>query len=356
MHNLATDKITGEHAMFVAGLPAWHHLGQNVAEAQTWLEAQRLAHLDFELVDAPLYTNWKVSGLQPVATHKAIVRLDTKKTVGIVGIGFQTIQPSEAFAFVDTLIESGDAHYVSAGALGDGEKMWVLARIPSADIEVTDGDKSETYLLFAQGFDGSLAIVGKVTLKRVVCQNTLTGAMTDGLFTLKIKHTSGAKIRLEAAQKLLSGVSQNAQTIEAKLRKLAARTLKRDTMTAILDRVFPRNKDTEANQTRRENVLADILAIYESNDKNAFPEQRGTAYNLLNAITDYTDHQRSSKANGQSADFKRAESALFGSGEKLKQTAMEVIYQMTDGTERTVFTPGPSFEFGLLDDVINSTS
>ncbi len=333
--------------MFVAGKAAWHQLGQNVAEAQTWAEAQRLAHLDFELTDEPLRTDFEI-----LSSHKAIVRTDTLKAIGVVGSGFTTVQPAEAFKFVDTLIESGAAHYVFAGVLGEGERMWVLARVPGADITVGD-DKSETYLMFAQGFDGSMSLTSKVTSVRIVCQNTLMASLSDGNFALKIKHTKSVNAKLESAKGLLSGVAQNAATLESKLRSLAARRLKRDTMTAILDRVFPKNADAEASQTRRENVLADVLALYEKNDGDRFPEQRGTAYNLLNAITDYTDHQRASKANGHTAEWKRAESAMFGSGASLKATALQVIEQMTDGTEVIRMATSDATPGGLLDAVLD---
>jgi hypothetical protein len=82
------------------------------------------------------------------------------------------------------------------------------------------------------------------------------------------------------------------------------------------------------SSTRRNNVLADILARYESNDGNAFPEQRGTAYNLLNAITEYTDHARSSRGGNGNG---RVESAMFGSGERLKAEALDLILETANG-------------------------
>ncbi len=352
-HNLFFDVNSQEYAMFVSGKAAWHKLGQNVTDAQTWADAQRLAHLDFTLEDAELCTE---AARYTVPDHKAIVRSDTHQVIGVVGKGFQTVQPHESFSFLDTLKETREAHYVSAGLLGNGEKMWILMRVPGADIHVGD-DTTETYLMFAQGFDGSMSLISKVTGTRVVCQNTLTASLSDGNFALKIKHTKSANARLESAKSLLTGVAQNAQSLEAKLRKLANRRLKRETMVSILDRVFPKNADEKAGQTRRDNVLADVLDLYDSNDGNAFPEQRGTAYNLLNAITDYTDHKRASKANGHSADWKRAESAMFGSGATLKSNALEVIYQLTDGTEevRTVYPSAPAAAGFSLDDIVSAT-
>ena len=62
-------------------------------------------------------------------------------------------------------------------------------------------------------------------------------------------------------------------------------------MKTVLDRLFPGKKDENGkSSTRNDNILADVLRCYESNDRNQFPEQRGTAYNLLNAVTEYTDH------------------------------------------------------------------
>ena len=346
-HNIAQHN--GTYQVFVAGKPAWHHLGQNVENAQTWNEAQRLSGLDYELADEPLRTDFEI-----LTNWKAIVRTDCGKTIGVVGKDFTTVQPADAFKFVDTLIESHNAHYVSAGALGEGQRMWCLARVPGADIEVTPGDLSEGYLLFAQGFDGSLSVMSKFTSTRVVCQNTLSAALNDANFALKLRHTKSVNDRLKSAEKLLSGVSQSAKSLEEKLRKLAARRLTRESMTSILDRVFPKPAKEDAVTTRRDNILSDILALYESNDHNAFPEQRGTAFNLLNAITDFTDHSRSTRSNGKGEDWHRAESAMFGTGAQLKQQAMEVIYQMTDGTEetRTVYSAPSANGSSLLDQIV----
>jgi hypothetical protein len=101
--------------------------------------------------------------------------------------------------------------------------------------------------------------------------------------------------------------------MEEKLTFLAQRTLTREAMVAMLDRLFPKTEREDGraeSSTRRENVLADILSLYESNDRNVFPEQRGTAYNMLNAVTNYVDHARSARG----GDAGRYESALFGHG------------------------------------------
>ena len=112
-----------------------------------------------------------------------------------------------------------------------------------------------------------------------------------------------------------------AMTMQDRLRFLASKTATRESVEKIMDRLFPKKKvdGEDASSTRRENILSDIMRLYEYNDGNVFPEQRGTAYNLLNAVTEYTDHMRSSKGDN------RAISAVMGSGDKLKSTALDLI-------------------------------
>ena len=66
--------------------------------------------------------------------------------------------------------------YHTGGYLKNGEVIWLLARLPS-DIRVRGDDILETYLLFTNSHDGSVAIDIRLTTVRVVCQNTLSLAL-----------------------------------------------------------------------------------------------------------------------------------------------------------------------------------
>src|SRR6202044_166427 len=108
---------------------------------------------------------------------------------------------------------------------------------------------------------------------------------------------------------------------------ISERKITRESLTAVFDRLFPvaEGKEEEKN-TRRENILGDILALYEGNDGNVFPSIRGTGYNLLNSITEYSDHYRPAKltANrqGYTVARARAENAVVGTGDALKTKAL----------------------------------
>jgi hypothetical protein len=114
--------------------------------------------------------------------------------------------------------------------------------------------------------------------------------------------------------------------------RLAETKLTRESTKAILDRLFPVSADPKANTTRRENLVGDVLKLYAHNDADAYPSVKGTAYNLLNAVTEYTDHLRTARGNGSEPAqmaVARSESALFGSGSQLKTQALQVIIEET---------------------------
>jgi phage/plasmid-like protein (TIGR03299 family) len=320
----------------------------------SWRGAMALAGLDWTVVKRNLY-----DGNGNMLPAFGTFRQEDGQFLGAVGERYVPIQNVKAFEFVDGLLEATDgAHYDSAGALGNGERIWVSAKVPF-DFETVPGDKLETYLLFTTSHDGSVSATSKIATVRVVCQNTLNQALNQqNGASVRVKHTRNAADRMQKAIDAMRGVGSSVSALKDKLTQLAHVRVTRESMTAILDRLFPKPKDEKANTTRRENILTEVLNLYESNDRNAFPSVRGTAYNLLNAVTEYTDHLRASRSNNGNQTVARADSAMFGSGEALKTEALETILELTANgpVSETVYAPiNPSSGGSLLDAVIAST-
>lgn len=343
-HNLM--ERNGKVGMFCVGDrdAAWHRLGQRTPNAVTWAEAIKLADLDWKVIKKQLYFRNAMGNITEAAGHMATTRSDDGAFLGIVGDGYELIQNSEAFTFCDTLLAAADgAKYESAGGLGNGEQIWVMARIPEADFIIDGGDEHRAYLLVATSHDGSMSYTAKLVDTRVVCANTLAVALGEHGSAFRVKHTASAKQRMDLALEQLSEVKQAAISIKTKMERLADTKLTRESVTAIIDRLFPKPKNENSSTTRRDNNVAEVLKLYAHNDDNAFPSIKGSAYNLLNAVTEYTDHVRSARGNGSKPEqvaTARSESALFGSGASLKNQALQVIL------EETAKQPGQS---GLLE-------
>lgn len=137
-----------------------------------------------------------------INSHMATVRTDRDITLGVVGSKYGVVQNSKAFEFINLLASgvqgSEKAVIETAGILGDGERMYVTAKLPS-DIYLDDNghDPINDYILFTNTHDGSGAVTVLFTPIRVICQNTLNMALKTAQNKLVYKHTSNVNSRLE---------------------------------------------------------------------------------------------------------------------------------------------------------------
>jgi phage/plasmid-like protein (TIGR03299 family) len=300
---------------YIGRRPAWHQLGTVTGTYMSWQDIVSAGGLDYTVEKRQL----EFAG-RPVPAWGTF-RSDNDEFLGAVGSDYKVIQHQRGFELVDALVSSQDgAHYETAGALGKGEKVWGLADL---NIQTRVGnDESGVYLLFSTAHDGSISHNYRVTTTRVVCQNTLNLALQSSPAGFRVRHTKNADTRLDAAHAALAAIEDEARSMEEKLNFLAQRKMTRETMNGLMDKLFPPQKDADGvkrDTTRRANLIAGILDRYDWNDGNAFREQRGSMYNALNAVTEYTDHIQGTDA------ASRAETAMFGAGDRRKTAALDYL-------------------------------
>jgi phage/plasmid-like protein (TIGR03299 family) len=333
-HNIWIDESGKEHAAY-ARVAAWHGLGTVVPHLMTAKQTMEAAGLAWTVDKRQL--SWNGA---PVDAY-GIFRETDNQMLGVVTDFYKPIQNADCFKDTDLLLEAvNGSHYEAAGALGKGETIWTLARIPvELQIKGTD-DKSECYLLQTTAHNGKGSKVAKIVTTRVVCQNTLQIAMGEAGSYFRIGHFGDVKKKMKEARKVMGDIIGTVKTLEEKMNLLATRKMTKQSFVAILDKLYPpsdieleaRSSAAQAAATRRQEKLAEIAGLFSSNDNNAFPEIRGTAYNMLNAITEYTDHF-------SGTDSTRGRSAMFGAGQQLKATALETILEVTaDAPVHTIGT------------------
>ena len=213
----------GKASMMYVGQPPWHGLGQGLDSPATAEEAIQAAKLDWEVRKQPVYA-WGDAFAYPVEGKFAVVPVDRWgqddcPVFGIVGPDYRPLQNREAFQFFDPIVGEGAAIYQTAGALGDGERVWILAKLPE-DIKVADGDITKKYLLLSNSHDGTSSVQIKFTPVRVVCWNTLTMALSKGP-TIRVGHTPALKQRLARARDALHLINAHYQRIEESFHAMA---------------------------------------------------------------------------------------------------------------------------------------
>src|SRR5258708_39496411 len=151
--------------MFYVGQVPWHRLGTQLDRPATAQEAIQASGLDYTVKLKPVKTviNRKQKFLpNTFATY----RTDNSEILGVVGSRYSPIQNKDAFAFFDALLGSDEAMYQTAGALGNGARIWILARLPSY-IRVGKNDIVNEVLLLTSSHDGSALARATLTPMRI---------------------------------------------------------------------------------------------------------------------------------------------------------------------------------------------
>jgi phage/plasmid-like protein (TIGR03299 family) len=229
--------IQGRPAIAYYGEPPWHGLGKALQKPATAAEAIAAAQLAWDVTKVPLHIH-QCGEFKGVPKRYGIVRADLfarnepAPLLGIVGAAYTPLQNRDAFAWFDPIVGEQAAIYHTAGALGGGERVWILAKLPG-DMQVIGDDIAHKFLLLSNSHDGSSAVHVKFTPVRVVCQNTLTMALRDGS-TLSVPPRTLAE-RLSAARETLGIIRRRFDAIAADFQTTA-----RFTMTsARLDNYLP---------------------------------------------------------------------------------------------------------------------
>ena len=119
--------------------------------------------------------------------------------LAIVSKEYEPLQNVDAFTFFEPFIDNGWAEFHTAGALGNGERVWALARL-SEHMVIHGDDPIDRFLLLSNSHDGSSAVTVRFTPVRVVCQNTLSLAQADGTGVVSVRHTRNIRHNLKKTQ------------------------------------------------------------------------------------------------------------------------------------------------------------
>lgn len=298
--------------MAYVGEKPWHGLGVECANAMTAEEAIKASGLDWRVsLEAIMTANGPVTG------YNAVVREDNKKVLGIVQGRYHPLQNKEAFSFFDAIVGGKEAIYQTAGALGEGERIWLLAKLPGT-IQIINDDITEKYLLLANSHDGTLKVTMMFTPIRVVCQNTLNGAVSSNAVRASLKHTRQLGLKIQEVRDTLGMVNSRFNEFAEIGKKLAVTQLTKEAFEGYAKKSLnvSETEDTDL-PTRTQNILDKVSELFETGKGTEIKGVRGSAWGAYNAITEYVDFHRPTKGDIGN----RTKSLLFGSGANIKERA-----------------------------------
>ena len=260
------EMTNGRANIAFTGQSPWHKMGQKIENAFDAETALKEANLDWEVEVAPLYyrKSWDrmdIQGYDEVESTKGKIvrRIDTGDELGVVGMKYSPLQNREAFAFFDGLFGEGNARFETAGFIGKGEKIWLLAKMSDNNpIEILPDDEISKYMLLTNSFDMSYAVIGAFTGIRVVCANTLNAAISSIENCVRIKHVGNVSDRLLFAGKILKAAGVYYDEMKVVFQQFAGKQLNTEgTRNYIENVLFPKKlKDNKRSKQRTTAVKA----------------------------------------------------------------------------------------------------
>jgi phage/plasmid-like protein (TIGR03299 family) len=310
-----TVRKDGFAEMAYVGQVPWHGLGQALAAGapiETWLTQ---AGLDWTVKQTPVC--FRAGPTYHKLTDKQVLfRSDTQEALGVVSNKYKVVQPKEVLEFFRDLVGVNGYELNTAGTLGGGKKFWALASV-GEEAAIIGDDTVRGFLLLATSCDGSLSTTARFVIERVVCQNTLEMAMGEKtMHKVNVSHRSQfSSSNVKAQLGLAEGSFREFLVAARRLAKVAVTKEQAETFTGALLRdhgmIATENLvKSKPVQSIQELFLgaglgAELLGV------------AGTAWGLVNAITEYIDHRAKSKS-----DSHRLDNAWFGLGAQVKTAAM----------------------------------
>lgn len=315
-HNINEGRI------FYHGQKPWHGIGTELDRPATSKEAITLARLGYEVELQPIFLK---DGTQ-VPDRQASVRKDNNNVLGVVGNRYTVMQNVDAFNFFDNVVAEKLAMYHTAGALGKGERIWILAKLPK-DMIIGKEDKVEEYLLLTNSHDGSTALQMYFTPIRVVCQNTLIASTRNKGQSIAIRHTTNMGSKVAEARRALGIAIDFYKELEEEFGNLANFSLKTQQVESYFDAVLKIKDGDKETSTRKKNEKDTLLGLFERGKGNDNPNIRHSAWCAYNAVAEYTDHYRTVK-NSTENPSNRLKSIWLGSSARMKDRAYSEIKKL----------------------------
>lgn len=323
----------------VKGAPFRYRGAVNVEECKTAADVMSAAGLDWQVskcelvakmplhIDKPEENGFVFGSKNYVDCPNAYAtyRTDYNIPLGIVKERYTPVQNIDAFTFFDGAIGKDKAIWQTAGFFGNGERIFVSAKLPKNIL--VDGDPVENYLVFTTSHDGSSGVKILFTPIRVVCQNTLNAAIATSSNFVSFRHTKSVHQKIDVAAEILGICDSQIQFLneqynfmkkiqmnDAQAQEIFANVILTEdeqfrvkqtghTVGQIITRDWRAINDSQISM-KKVNTLSEINNYYFAGIGQR--EILGSAWGVYNAITGYYSNIDNSEGT------KRMDSLLYG--------------------------------------------
>lgn len=313
-------ELASSNDMAYMGDTPWHGLGNKLPPNQSIEQWQKAAGMNFEIKQSDVLfnaqnENGNMLNLRSNSDSTVLYRSDNFAPLSVVSQRYKVVQPRQVLGFYRDLVSLGGFQLETAGVLRGGKKLWALAKT-GQETMLAGGDRVKAYLLLATSCDGSLATTAQFTSVRVVCSNTLQMAVGQSKGAVRVPHST---VFDATAVKKELGLGLSAwEAFISSVRTLSNRRVNKFESMNFLVNVLG-DPSLPLNEQPNQRAIQSVYGLYSGGGKGSeMASAKGTAWGLVNGITEYVDSHR--RARNQ--DY-RLDSAWFGQGAAIKERAFQ---------------------------------
>lgn len=275
--------------MLYVGETPWHGLGTQYAEPpKSAAEIIAGANLEWDVNVSRMKTDLHGE----IGGYHAVYREDNNEVLGVVNAMYPNlVQNSETFTAFDSIIDD-KVDVETAASLGRGEKVFGCFKVRE-QYKLVDDDIDHYFVVF----NDHLKVDGKVTVLntpiRVVCQNTLSAALSNNIYKLRIPITANTGVVAEITDKLMYSVERTSAYMNKKAEQMLKQKISKEDMLKILDELFPYTTSDTLLGSSRANEATDLMRntfLTQCMGADNLANYAGTSYQVFNALTDFTQH------------------------------------------------------------------
>lgn len=266
-----------------------------------------------------------------IPDKKAVVRTDLdhdnpKRYLGTVGKDYEPVQPIAIYEMAHAMLQSMEGSYISNVLNMHNGSVFGMS-LHLARREYLTGDLVDLEFLLLAAHNGMYGILGRALTTRFFCLNQVPSSTK--LFNLK--HTRFVENRLDTATKMLSYYDREIKSFDHNMKALVNFKMNDDLLQTFVHRMFPepKGKETKRSNSLRTGKISTLINLLYSGKGVDVPGLKGTGWHAFNALTEYVNHERSTRVkDGRDVAEVRFEAVNFGSGNDLMQRGMGTLIEM----------------------------
>lgn len=210
--------------------------------------------------------------------------------LGVVGQGYEVVQPTQAAEFGQAVLEEGGATVVAVGAYGEpiGSRMYLALKLPEG-LLIGGEDPHDLYLGIGNSWNRTTGLWAVAAPVRIDCTNQ-AAAVFGGLSNrFSIRHTGDITTKVGEVQRALELTGTFSERYATFAEKLLGEPMDGSEVDAFLERLMPTPKHVKTargdeNWAGRRGAIGHVIRNGERNTVG-----RGTRYAAYQGVVEWVD-------------------------------------------------------------------